>query len=659
MGTTRHFLQHFSYRSFQPFRLKRISHAHEYSTLKSSEEEVHPYEYSPLRCPREEIRLLSFTTNNSPSKVHISLKAVSLRKAPAFAAVSYAWGERPVLSKSVICDGRPLKITKSLHRAILRVSKVVEEKDSAGSKPSTPFLLWADAISINQKDTEERNEQLQVVGKIYSQAERVFAYIGEPREAGQEHDALRTVELVIKNVHHLSKTKLNTSDDMQAIGIPRAEDPSWQAIEHLFCQTWFGRTWILPEVILAKEIICLFGEAVWKLNSLVEFGKIIEDYQLGDDGLKKSAEEWNAADRVQAEENINALQSCWKGRRRHWIQNEGRPQRLAELLSQSSDRESKDSRDQVYALLSLASDVDREHIKPDYSKSNSVVAVYKKAAIYCITNGDGMDILPFAGTDRRIGYMPSWVANWTNSISIRMSRELYRSGGYSQPMLHFDSTNSSRLLVRGILFEPITTIIRKVPHRSGDYNLDGEPVINLNRMIRYFRKGEPLHTEGMARTYGSTYSALDARWHVLEVYLKLNFRKVRATSADRFPYYSFRAFASHCSEKLTEAKFRHLEQEAKDFSLTLTNIQRGRRIGWTQAHYMGIFPGSTQPGDVVAVLLGSKLPFVLRPSGDDGYLLVGPAYVHGIMDGEVMAEFEDFDLGSTAGGREIQDLALI
>lgn len=658
MGTTRRFLQNFSYRSFQPSRLKRNSYTYEYSTLNFPREETRPYEYSPLRLPREEIRLLSFTNNKSTSKVHISLQAVSLREAPAFTAVSYAWGGRPTLSESVICDGKPLKITQSLHRALSHVSKVVKEQDSAESKPLSPFLLWADAISINQKDTKERNEQLQVVGKIYSQAKRVFAYIGEPRKPGQEHDALRTVELVNNNVHRLSKTKLNTSDDMQAIGIPRAEDPSWQAIEHLFCQTWFGRTWILPEVTLAKEIICLFGEAVWKLNSLVDFGKLIEDYQLGDDGLKKSAEEWNATDRVQAEENIHALQSCWKGRQRHWIQNKGRPQRLADLLSQSSDRDSKDSRDQVYALLSLASDVDCEHIKPDYSKSNTIAAVYKKAASYCITKGDGIDILPFAGIDRRVGSMPSWVANWTNLISIPMPREIYNSGGSSKPMLSLDINNSRRLTVRGIQFEPIRTILRKLPHRTGDYNLDGKPIINLHRMVKYVREGDPSHTVGMARTYGSEYGALDARWHVLEVYLKLNFRKVRATSADRFPYYSFRAFVSHCSEKLTDAKFHHLEQEAKDFSLTLTNIQRGRRIGWTQGHYVGVFPGSTESGDVVVVLLGSKLPFVLRPSGD-GYLLVGPAYVHGIMDGELMTQFTDFDIGSAAEGREIRDFTLV
>lgn len=653
-------LQITSNQLFRPSRFKLF--AYQFPSLNYPKEETASYEYSPLQSPKEEIRLLSFVSSRSTSKLHLNLRTVSLSEAPTFAAVSYSWGEHPTLSQTVVCDGRPLKITESLHRAISHVSKVVHDADSTESETGKPFLLWADAISINQQDTEERNKQLQVVGKIYSQAQRVFAYIGEPREPGQEHDALRTVDLVLKNVNRLSKSKHNTSDHMQAVGIPRAEDPSWESIEHLFCQTWFGRTWILPEVVLAKQIICLFGDAVWKLDSLVEFGKIIEDYQLGDDGLKQSVETRSSENRVQAEENIRALQLCWKGRRQHWGSNKGRPQKLADLLYHSSERDSKDPRDQVYALLALASDTDKEHIKPDYNPSNTVAAVYQTAATYCIMKGDGIDILRFAGIDRPVEGMPSWVANWINLISITMPREPHMTAGRSEPVMYLNSRENDRLIVRGILFEPIKTIVRRVPHQSGHVNLDGEPVVKINRLVRYFREGNPSHTRGMIRAYGSEYKALDARWHVLEAYLKLNFRKVRATNADRFPYYSFRAFVSHCSEKLTEAKFHHLEKEAKEFSLTLTNIQRGRRIGWTDGHYMGVFPGSTQDGDVVAVLLGSKLPYVLRPHGNENgneYILVGPAYVYGIMNGEVMKGFRDFCKGATAQGREIRNLTLI
>lgn len=57
--------------------------------------------------------------------------------------------------------------------------------------------------------------------------------------------------------------------------------------------------------------------------------------------------------------------------------------------------------------------------------------------------------------------------------------------------------------------------------------------------------------------------------------------------------------------------------------------------------HIGLVPDSSRRGDVVYVLAGGPCPFVLRPVGSDPlrtYTLVGPAYIHGIMDGESVAE---------------------
>jgi hypothetical protein len=43
------------------------------------------------------------------------------------------------------------------------------------------------------------------------------------------------------------------------------------------------------------------------------------------------------------------------------------------------------------------------------------------------------------------------------------------------------------------------------------------------------------------------------------------------------------------------------------------------------------------PGDKVVVLFGAELPFILRQDKDGHYQVIGEAYVHGVMDGEVMA----------------------
>lgn len=59
---------------------------------------------------------------------------------------------------------------------------------------------------------------------------------------------------------------------------------------------------------------------------------------------------------------------------------------------------------------------------------------------------------------------------------------------------------------------------------------------------------------------------------------------------------------------------------------------------------VGLGPRSTQLDDVVVILRGGHTPFVIR-SCKDAFKLLGPAYVHGVMDGEaVESRMRDEDL---------------
>jgi hypothetical protein len=49
-------------------------------------------------------------------------------------------------------------------------------------------------------------------------------------------------------------------------------------------------------------------------------------------------------------------------------------------------------------------------------------------------------------------------------------------------------------------------------------------------------------------------------------------------------------------------------------------------------------------GDVVSVLRGGNVPFVLRQRHEVSYGLVGEAYVHGIMDGSFVRDAQPEDL---------------
>ena len=59
----------------------------------------------------------------------------------------------------------------------------------------------------------------------------------------------------------------------------------------------------------------------------------------------------------------------------------------------------------------------------------------------------------------------------------------------------------------------------------------------------------------------------------------------------------------------------------------------------TECSHMGIGPYRAQSGDVVALLFGSPLFVILRQVGaTDVYQLIGDAYFHGAMQGELVRE---------------------
>jgi hypothetical protein len=65
------------------------------------------------------------------------------------------------------------------------------------------------------------------------------------------------------------------------------------------------------------------------------------------------------------------------------------------------------------------------------------------------------------------------------------------------------------------------------------------------------------------------------------------------------------------------------------------HIAYNRRLAISEARLPCLVPEGAQIGDVVAILLGFPLPFVLRRHGED-WRIVGCCYVHGVMDGEAL-----------------------
>lgn len=92
------------------------------------------------------------------------------------------------------------------------------------------------------------------------------------------------------------------------------------------------------------------------------------------------------------------------------------------------------------------------------------------------------------------------------------------------------------------------------------------------------------------------------------------------------------------AKKFLDASY-SVYNEPGSFSNRMVDVAVGRRLIISNDGYIGLGPPNTQAGDLICILFGGQMPFILRPA-DAGphHTLIGECYVHSIMDGEV---FED------------------
>lgn len=143
------------------------------------------YDQVPLRGSNS-IRLLKlFPASSTNDIVKCDLLEVALDQRPVFKAVSYSWdGQAPTEKAS--CSGQSIFITPNCNNVLRHIA----------AASNAPALVWIDAICINQSPTAmvERNQQVSIMGQIYSAAEEVVVWLGTKIEPSWE-EAFRNVSL--------------------------------------------------------------------------------------------------------------------------------------------------------------------------------------------------------------------------------------------------------------------------------------------------------------------------------------------------------------------------------------------------------------------------------------------------------------------------------
>lgn len=147
--------------------------------------------------------------------------------------------------KSVELNGTEVLVTSNLETALLYLR---EERKTRN--------LWIDALCIDQNDLEEKQQQVQLMSKIYPEAESVLCWLG-PENDDSDFVIDRLLELAAEKSSCLDSSSDEENSDSDS------DDDEKERFSHglykLLSRPWWSRLWTCQEFALTlrqPQLIC-------------------------------------------------------------------------------------------------------------------------------------------------------------------------------------------------------------------------------------------------------------------------------------------------------------------------------------------------------------------------------------------------------------------
>jgi hypothetical protein len=597
------------------------------------------YRYKSLEGPLS-IRLLTLQPGAPDEPIRCSLNHTDLKSHISYTALSYAWGD--VLDRRQIqVDGKTLLITKNLHSALYRLRAIGRR------------IIWADAICIDQSTEphalRDREFQVQLMGSIFAQAERVIVDLGEANEDFEP--ALNLSNMIWGKRDYFEKLHPTYSmqpQDREESGLPGREDDIWLSWTRFLGRPWFQRVWVIQEFALAQKVRFLCGTVQFHPTILTYSSKIINSHALWN--INQISSTVLEAEFREAYHGMAGLLRMMIIRSRF---KQGETQNLTELMMINRAFKAADPRDKVYALLGLATDVDTSTFKLDYSEPYTTT--FERAARFLIEGGEAMAVLYQAG--RPTKDLPSWVPDFRiqiesgqlgASFSSKEDRSLIRASGDTTSDAHV-APDAGLLDLSGFCFDEIEGLTSVfTPHL-----VQGGILADLQNLANWVE--EALDVISQRRVISPYPSILDAFWGTIFTADLSN--KVARAMQSRFKLFEDSQQFMELMEMIRTRSVPHplaglgfaLLETDKPFEtfLTVSKSLPDHRLCVTRKGYLGLVSDVTAVGDIISVFHGGDVPFVIRKA-EEHHLLIGTCYVHGIMSGEAV----------TSGDYKIQQIVL-
>jgi hypothetical protein len=598
------------------------------------------YSKNPLDPTKREIRILSVQGGGTGSGLRCSIRVISLDEEPKYNALSYVWGNASD-TEPINVNGVTLPVTRGLAKALrhLLVAQL-----PVTLEPTVPLtVLWVDAICINQDDANERAAQVQLMGDIYSTANRVVVWLGEGTVYTDE---------VFDRINDNSWPE-KPSSSRNCILQDDAIRLSRTMYHDLMKRRWWFRIWTRQEVILARDeplVMCGRKLCHWKAfanktttkallladefpSHRKTFARVRDEVMLPVDPKNSAGEDDNFA----AAPALDLLRDLHRAGKLHsfgFI-----------IVELAITGRATIPHDYVYGLIGLAPAALRDSFTVDYTRTSMACFHDLMVAEWTDEPTFAFDILESCPLPPRPlnGQWPSWVPDLANKWR-RAENDMYSARDWTfgdrwRDTWPGDSTIKVTEAGRVVCLPGVTIGVVQYVQTIGKAGATLEEINKLCKSIDdFFIRA---CNQGLAKSTLCSSTCLKAVAEESHPWSTI-FRQIGGDEYELIPVYSNEAVWRMVVDGVLAET---LGLDAWDDQTTMLEYFIPRIKGWmnkkaarrrlvsTKEGLVGLSVPSVRVGDEVVFMHGATCPFVLRRDETPGHhALVGGAFFSGLKD---------------------------
>jgi hypothetical protein len=621
-------------------------------------------------------------------------KSFSMRK-NLYQALSYFWDRRSAeTQRQVLVDGKPFSVRENLYQALVqlrhpRTSRLLYIDAICLDQGNT--LEKNIQVPLMRDIYKEAKRVLCWLGPSTDTTEegfRVFSLFLKDKlvDQAQQLQTRATLSQVLLKLNGDKRYEtMDLDEELSEAGLWEQLEQaklSLEAMHAILDRDWWYRVWVIQEFYFAKQVNLMCGSHTITLDAV--WSNFTDEYRIMSLEIAHFCSNWISAFNI-SQANGNGLQavknqpeilsSIFKALRvtPNLVSHLHEFLNIKHFSARSKDTTfvflgsrylASDPRDYIYGLLGLP--VFGLSVEVDYTMSvaetftnatKQMFCYFEDCRLFCFLN----QRLQFSDPDK-VANLPSWSIDYSQIKRFQATCLSHTHDEATKHIFTVTGTNElsrfrtaigdhnviwegSRMIIHAVYVDTLHKLQEdKACQQCSDSDVGGKGQLTQLR----HGKGTSKHNHAEhQKSHGDMLPLLPAyeflQHHFQEdTYIHtsepMNVALLRTLLCDQETIVP----GELRYDRLTQLNIPHEEVGLLNLlnnsdTATAVSIRYMLRAATTlHERFIANVAPEARPGDIIAVLAGGNVPYVLRPGTEIGeYELIGECYVHGIMDGEI------------------------